>query len=112
AEREVPPGELLSRYRVDCAFLCPAGRMMPADVNGYVLAGGKSSRMGRDKAMLELAGKPLVQRAVEKLRRVCAEVFVVGNRPELEAYAPVVQDLHEECGPLGGIEAALLRSDR
>lgn len=86
--------------------------MMPANVNGYVLAGGKSSRMGRDKAMLELAGKPLVQRAVEKLRRVCAEVFVVGNRPELEIYAPVVQDLHKECGPLGGIEAALLRSDR
>lgn len=85
---------------------------MPASVNGYVLAGGRSSRMGRDKAMLELAGKPLVQRAVEKLRRVCAKVFVVGNRPELEIYAPVVRDLHEGCGPLGGIEAALQGSDR
>jgi molybdenum cofactor guanylyltransferase len=81
----------------------------PADVSGYVLAGGKSSRMGRDKALLELAGKPLVQRAVEKLRRVCAEVCIVGNRAEL-AYAPVVRDLHEGCGPLGGIEAALLHS--
>jgi len=82
----------------------------PSDVNGYVLAGGKSSRMGQDKALLELAGKPLVLLAVEKLRRVCAEVYVLGNRPELEIYAPLVRDLHEGCGPLGGIEAALLHS--
>jgi molybdenum cofactor guanylyltransferase len=82
----------------------------PADVSGYVLAGGKSSRMGQDKALLELAGKPLVQRAVEKLRLVCAEVSIVGNRAELGVYAPVVRDLHEGCGPLGGVEAALLHS--
>lgn len=84
----------------------------PSDVNGYVLAGGKSSRMGRDKALLELSGKPLVQRAVEKLQKVCADVYVLGNRPELEVYAPLVRDLHEGCGPLGGIEAALLHSAR
>lgn len=83
-----------------------------ADVSGYVLAGGKSSRMGRDKALLELAGKPLVLRAVEKLRRVCAEVSIVGNRAELGVYAPLVRDLHEGCGPLGGIEAAFLHSGK
>ena len=86
--------------------------LAPSDVNGYVLAGGKSSRMGRDKALLELAGKPLVQRAVEKLRRVCAEVFVLGGRTELAAYASPVRDLHEGCGPLGGMEAALEHSPR
>lgn len=87
--------------------------MMPvAEVNGYVLAGGKSSRMGQDKALLELAGKPLVLLAVEKLRRVCAEVHILGNRPELEAYAPVIRDRHKGCGPLGGIEAALLHSTK
>lgn len=87
-------------------------RAAPSDVNGYVLAGGKSSRMGRDKALLELAGKPLVLRAVEKLRRVCAEVSILSNRAELEAYAPLVRDLHEGCGPLGGIEAALAHSTK
>jgi molybdopterin-guanine dinucleotide biosynthesis protein A len=87
-------------------------RLAPSDVNGYVLAGGKSSRMGRDKALLELAGKPLVLHAVEKLRLVCAEVHLLGNRPELKVYAPLVHDLHEGCGPLGGVEAALAHSSR
>lgn len=84
----------------------------PADVNGYVLAGGKSSRMGGDKALLELAGKPLVLRAVEKLQRVCTDVSILGNRSELEMYAPVIRDLHEGCGPLAGIEAAFSNSDK
>ena len=84
----------------------------PSDVSGYVLAGGKSSRMGQDKALLELAGKPLVLRAVEKLQQVCGEVSILGNREELEVYAPLVRDLHEGCGPLGGIEAALAHSTK
>jgi molybdopterin-guanine dinucleotide biosynthesis protein A len=63
--------------------------------------------MGRDKALLELAGKPLVLHAVTKLKRLCAEVSVLSNNPELTRYGRLVPDLHEGCGPLGGIEAAL-----
>jgi molybdopterin-guanine dinucleotide biosynthesis protein A len=66
--------------------------------------------MGRDKAFLELAGKPLVLHAVVKLRRVCIEVSVLGNDPALDAYAPLVKDLHPGCGPMGGMEAALFHS--
>ena len=66
--------------------------------------------MGRDKALLELAGKPLIQHAVVKLRRVCAEVAVLGNNPELEVFAPLVRDVHEGCGPMSGMEAALLHT--
>jgi molybdopterin-guanine dinucleotide biosynthesis protein A len=66
--------------------------------------------MGRDKAFSELAGKPLVLHAVVKLRRVCMEVSVLGNDPALDAYAPLVRDLHPGCGPMGGMEAALLHS--
>lgn len=80
---------------------------MTFEVGGYVLAGGKSSRMGRDKALLELAGKPLVQHAVVKLQRICAEVHLLGNRNELAVYGPLVRDVHEGRGPLSGIEAAL-----
>lgn len=86
-----------------------SGRV-PSKIGGYVLAGGKSSRMGRDKALLELAGKPLALHAVTKLRRVCREVHILSSNPELDAYAPLVSDLHANCGPLGGIEAALKHS--
>ena len=63
--------------------------------------------MGRDKALLELAGKPLALHAVTKLRRICAEVHILSSRPELGAFAPLVHDLHEGCGPVGGLEAGL-----
>jgi molybdopterin-guanine dinucleotide biosynthesis protein A len=79
-------------------------------VGGYVLAGGKSARMERDKALLELAGKPLALHATTKLQRVCAEVSILGNDPALERFAPLVRDLHPGCGPMAGIEAALLSS--
>lgn len=83
---------------------------VPLEVGGYVLAGGQSSRMGRDKALLPLGGKPLVQHAVIKLGRVCREVAILSARPELAAYRRLVPDLHPGCGPLGGIEAALIDS--
>jgi molybdenum cofactor guanylyltransferase len=89
--------------------LPPVGCFVP--IGGFVLAGGKSSRMGRDKTLLELAGKPLVLHAVTKLRRLCSDVHLLGSNPALAAYAPMVRDLHPECGPLGGIEAALLSAD-
>ncbi|MBB5344188.1 molybdenum cofactor guanylyltransferase [Tunturibacter empetritectus] len=79
-------------------------------VGGYVLAGGKSSRMGSDKALLELAGKTLALHATTKLRRVCAEVSILGNDPALERFAPLVRDLHPGCGPIGGIEASFRHS--
>jgi len=79
-------------------------------MNGYVLAGGKSSRMGRDKALLLLAGRPLIDHAVAKLREVCSDVFILSGVAELEVFAPLVRDVHPGCGPLGGIEAALLQA--
>ena len=83
---------------------------LPEEIGGYVLAGGHSSRMGRDKSMLNLAGKPLVYHAVKKMRRVCMDVRVLSGRAELAAYAPLVFDLHADCGPMGGMEAALAHS--
>lgn len=86
------------------------GWPLPADIGGYVLAGGKSSRMGRDKALLELDARPLAARAVRKLERVCRDVHILSGNAELSVYAPLVRDLHEGCGALGGIEAALEHS--
>ena len=83
---------------------------MPPPI-GYILAGGRSSRMGTDKALLTLdggkAGETFLARAVHTLRTVADEVVLVGDRPHLEGADRAIPDLHPNCGPLGGIEAAL-----
>lgn len=77
-------------------------------VHGFVLAGGKSSRMGVDKAMLEFRGRPMVEIAVEKLRGFCANVSICGNRDDLSGFAPVVREARVDAGPAAGIEAGLM----
>ena len=81
-------------------------------VHGFVLAGGKSSRMGRDKALLEVGGRPMMQIAVEKLRGFCADVSIAGNREDLSNFAPVVREERVDCGPAAGIEAGLKASQQ
>lgn len=76
-------------------------------VHGFVLAGGKSSRMGRDKALLAFRGRPMVEIAVEKLRGFCSAVSIAGNREDLSGFAPVVPEARVDCGPAAGIEAGL-----
>jgi molybdenum cofactor guanylyltransferase len=75
---------------------------------GFVLAGGRSSRMGQDKALLQVGGLSLVEIALDKLRSIgVAAPRIAGARTDLASHAPVVPDLHPACGPLSGIEAAL-----
>lgn len=76
-------------------------------VAGYVLAGGKSSRMGQDKAMLQFGGQTLLRRAVTTMQAVSGKVGVVGDRKELEGADRAIRDRTQGCGPLGGMEAAL-----
>ena len=76
-------------------------------VNGFILAGGQSRRMGRDKAMLLFRGKPLITHAIETLRALDLDPRICGCRSDLAGFAPVVPDRIPGCGPLGGIEAAL-----
>ena len=76
-------------------------------VHGFVLAGGASTRMGTDKALLRFCGRPLIEIAVEKLHGFCTAVAIAGNRGDLAAYAPVVHETRTQCGPAAGIEAGL-----
>jgi molybdopterin-guanine dinucleotide biosynthesis protein A len=77
------------------------------ELTGYVLAGGKSSRMGRDKGLLEIHGDTLLTRAIQALKPVAHSVKLVGDQAHLSSFSEVVADVHKGCGPLGGIEAAL-----
>jgi molybdenum cofactor guanylyltransferase len=86
--------------------------MRVLDAEGWVLAGGRSLRMGRDKAGVEIAGIPLLERMVRKLRKLGLRTRVAGRREALEGIAAeVVSDLHPDCGPLSGMETALSRSE-
>jgi molybdopterin-guanine dinucleotide biosynthesis protein A len=81
-----------------------------ADGAAFILAGGKSTRMGSDKAFVMLDGRTLLARALELARVVTKNVRIVGEAEKFAAFAPVVEDVFRECGPLGGIHAALRAS--
>jgi molybdenum cofactor guanylyltransferase len=77
-------------------------------VGGFILAGGKSSRMGCDKALLEIAGVSLIARAAGLLQSVTGDPMIVAS-PSLYSSLglPLVADDWPGCGPLGGIASVL-----
>jgi molybdopterin-guanine dinucleotide biosynthesis protein A len=82
---------------------------------GFVLAGGKSSRMGEDKAFLEFGGQTLLVRALNVLGGVCDRVGIVGDPSKFAncgaaKVESVVADIFPGCGPLAGIQSALAHS--
>jgi molybdopterin-guanine dinucleotide biosynthesis protein A len=81
-----------------------------SDLAAFILAGGKSTRMGADKAFVMLEGRTLLARALELAQSVTADVQIVGEAAKFGEFAPVVEDVFRGCGPLGGIHAALRAS--
>jgi molybdopterin-guanine dinucleotide biosynthesis protein A len=85
---------------------------MKTDFTGFVLAGGRSSRMGTDKFALELNGETFLARALDTLSTVCETVKVVLNQTQtIETNRPIVRDIYPERGALGGIHAAFKNCD-
>ncbi|HXZ78996.1 MAG TPA: molybdenum cofactor guanylyltransferase [Terriglobales bacterium] len=78
-----------------------------ADLTAFILAGGQSSRMGRDKAFLPFNGRTLLEHAIALAKAVAEDVVLIGQRAKLDPYGVVTQDIFPGCGPLGGIHAAL-----
>ena len=78
------------------------------DVTAFILAGGKSTRMGADKAFLRWREDTLLDRALKLARAVAGEVRIVGDPEKFGSFGcVVVEDVYRERGPLGGIHAAL-----
>lgn len=86
-------------------MISPPQPLLP--IHGFVLAGGKSSRMGTDKALLPFQGRPMVELAVDKLRHCCAETSIAGNRSDLCGFAPIVEEEWIAVGPAGGMYSGL-----
>lgn len=83
-----------------------------SSVHGFVLTGGRSSRMGRDKALLPFGDRSLAAWMAKVVQKVCGEVSLVGSRAKYSGLGfPVVEDIFIDSGPLAGIHAALVHSD-
>lgn len=78
-----------------------------------IIAGGKSERMGRGKALLDYHGKPFVQHIAEKLQGVFKKVIIISDKGEQHKFLrlPIYEDIYKECGPLGGIHSAFINTD-
>ncbi len=81
------------------------------EVTGIILAGGKSSRMGSEKGLLELSGKPLIQYAMQALTGLCSRIILSSSSEAYHSFGfTVVPDEFPGIGPMGGIYSALRQS--
>lgn len=77
-------------------------------ITGIIMAGGKSSRMGRDKGFVKIDNENLIDIAIRNLSKVCSEVIISANHPDYENCGlKVVRDQYEAIGPMGGLYSAL-----
>ncbi|WP_261883070.1 molybdenum cofactor guanylyltransferase MobA [Vibrio pelagius] len=89
--------------------------LLPTQTSWVILAGGQASRMGgRDKGLVELNGRPLIQYVIDKLSQQNVSITINANRNQerYQDFAPVVSDSFPDYpGPLGGIHAGLKNAD-
>jgi molybdenum cofactor guanylyltransferase len=78
-------------------------------ISAIILAGGQSRRMGRDKALIDFNGRPIIAHVIETLRELSDDVIVVSNRADeyVRFGARIVPDFDPPSGPLGGIATGL-----
>jgi molybdenum cofactor guanylyltransferase len=78
-------------------------------LSAAILAGGQSRRMGEDKALLEVDGRPMIEYVIDVAREIADETFIVAtDRPEYEQFGcRVVPDRLPQSGSLGGIYTAV-----
>ena len=78
-------------------------------VTGIILAGGKSRRMGQDKALLQLGKDSLIEHVIRRMRRVTDELLLITNAPAEYAHLglPMHRDIIPDAGALGGIYTGL-----
>lgn len=96
------PGKDSQAHSVQCRF----------PVTAAILAGGKSQRMGRNKALLEFGSKKMIEHVVQSVAPFTQNTMIICNTPEQFDFLnlPIFPDAVESCGPLAGIYTALQQS--
>lgn len=85
--------------------------LLNMQVTGIILAGGKSSRMGTDKGLQELCGKPLISYAIQVLSVLCDSIVISSSSDAYNSFGcEVIADEFPGIGPMGGIYSALKQS--
>ncbi len=82
------------------------------ETTGIILAGGKSSRMGQDKGLMLLNGKPMIEYVIESLKKVSSQIIIISNSKQYKQFGyPVYEDEIKDKGPVGGIYTGLNNSN-
>jgi molybdopterin-guanine dinucleotide biosynthesis protein A len=78
-------------------------------VSVAVLAGGQSKRMGQDKAFLEVAGRPVIERVLARVETLSDDVFISANNPDkyIQFGLPVIPDIQPDKAALGGLYSVI-----
>lgn len=80
-------------------------------ITGIVLAGGRSARMGADKGLLSLNGRPMVQHVLDPMAKICGRILLVTQNPAYGKFGcELVKDEQDGYGPVMGIVSGLRRS--
>lgn len=81
------------------------------EYTGIILAGGQSSRMGKEKGLIQWKGKTLIENAISILAPLCKNIVISANNDLFDSFGyPVFEDLIPGCGPMGGIFSTLTKS--
>lgn len=84
---------------------------MPGIITGIILAGGKNSRMGSDKAFVKYKNKYLIEYAIEAFTGICSNILISANDDIYSQFGYlVIEDIFPDTGPMGGIYSCLKHS--
>jgi molybdopterin-guanine dinucleotide biosynthesis protein A len=77
-------------------------------ITGIILSGGKSTRMGQDKGLIEIDGMPMIQHVIDHIQPLCDQILISSNQEEYNRFGyQVVEDNIKDIGPAGGIISCL-----
>ena len=80
-------------------------------LSGIILAGGKGIRLGKNKGMALLGGRPLIEHVIDNLKPICDEILISSNTDQCDHYGHrVISDVYKQKGPMSGIHACLQAS--